>query len=338
MANLHEAFLTEQRESFADEHGSDYQTRKIGNGINVSQDPEHMFECRHLEESVVREFYKVGDSVIPAFRAGSANDPRIRTAGSAVWAPDQQTFDYVNTWVTLDEVPYSGKLRILSKSELEIFNDGTCFSIYKPGMDGIWYGESIAKHAGVLTLNTRIGHDLKVGLKYNLDDPTNTFLSSLILQTHNSYLFETQTKKLQMKHGEPTIGIEFSDVIRLFRFQGNVEGEIKIDEEADYEFDDLGTKVMFNVSKDFVDIVSYKYGTTEVDSITRIPRSQPMERMLNHRTEWVNRFVWEDQLIPEPLRQDAAQPYSDNLDQVWLRANVRGLLGIQERKINKPIA
>ncbi len=90
------------------------------------------------------------------------------------------------------------------------------------------------------------------------------------------------------------------------------------------------------IKPDSAEIVSYMPETKDVDQLIIVPRAQPLEQVLDHNNKYVKRFTWEDELIPEPLRRDPLQLYSDHLDNAWIRKNIAQLLRVQIQKNNPP--
>lgn len=70
-----------------------------------------------------------------------------------------------------------------------------------------------------------------------------------------------------------------------------------------------------------------------IDYSLRIPRRQKHINYLDSSGERQGRFEWEEDLISEPLRKQPFQQASD-LDDVWKRADLTKLLGIEIEKNN----
>lgn len=326
--DLHEAHLKQQRDAFAKEIASYKNPPEVA-------DEKNLFEVSNLSDSVLRRKVRML-SMPDTFRSSKVTGLKTNLFGAEAYQPNQQLEEFLER----DEPEFEDSDRFTDSSDftLSLKKNGD-FQLSLPSINGERESSSgIMKMYDHLSVTLPFGADLGLSFGYDFRDTSNATLTGLSVSA--------ETPWAQKKSGRSwgsSLGIKFDkdtkkavlDRVNEFDFD---EPKTVFEEGKEYELDRYGRKIRITVSGTSVKLVSSIPEREDSDMLVVVPRFQPLEKILDHNTEYVQRFTWEDDLVPEPLRRDPMQPYSETFDEAWIRADIPKLLGIKVQKNNPPPA
>ncbi|HMS22582.1 MAG TPA: hypothetical protein PKA38_02345 [Candidatus Levybacteria bacterium] len=237
------------------------------------------------------------------------------------------------------EFPEGELLNDLTNFSLAFMKNGG-FTLHHPDTIGITQvGSVLDKSEDNLGVLIPFAHNLELSFNYAFQDSTIATLEGLLLMDNNILRAQNRSEKgwdndsLEIKFDKET-----GEAVLKGRGSSDLtEGDLTLEIGKEYDLVRNGRNMAVTVNSSSVEIVSYVPEEKDVDQRAVVPRTQPLEKVLDHNTEYVQRFTWEDKLIPDTLRRDPLQPYSDNLDNVWIRTDIPQLLGIKIQKNNPPL-
>lgn len=326
--DLHEAHKQQQRKAFAEEIASYRNPPEI-------VDEQNMFRVDSGGSSSVHRtkvrMLRLSDTT----RSDRTIGIKAKLYGEQAYQPGQKLEEFLEK----DEPDFEDSDRLSDSSDfnLSLQKNGD-FRVSLPSINGeIEGGTSIMKDYYLLSARIPFGFDLSLSFVYDFKNLSNASMKSLTVRAETPWA-QKQTGKASGR----SLNVNFDketkkavlDRISEFDFE---EPETVFEEGREYELDHYGRKIKINVDSTSVRLVSSAPGNEDSEVQVSIPRTQPLEKVLDHNTEYVQRFTWEDTLIPEPIKRDPMQPYSA-LDEAWIRADIPTLLGVKVQKNNPPPA